>query len=331
MAKPRHVVPLLLILLFTLSAFSQTSGSLSGTVVSSGSPLPGVTVTVSSPALQGTRSNVSGEAGGYFFPSLPPGNYNVSFELTGMQRAQKHVTINVAQASRADVELKVAAVSEELTVSAAAPAILEQTEIAANFGMQQINELPIGRTIDDTVLLAPGVTEAGPNDQITISGANSFDNLFLVNGVVVNENLRGQPNPLYIEDAVQETTVLTGGVSAEFGRFTGGVVSTITKSGGNDFSGSVRDSLTNPNWTKKSDFAGQVDPLDQVNSTYEGTLGGRIMRDRLWCFSGGRYQTRDERRQTTQTLIPYKFGSDDHRYEAKLTGQLTQKHSFVGS
>ena len=93
----------------------------------------------------------------------------------------------------------------------------------------------------------------------------------------------------------------------------------------------MRDSLTNPNWTKKSDFAGQVDPLDQVNSTYEGTLGGRIMRDRLWFFSAGRYQKRDERRQTTQTLIPYKFGSDDHRYEAKLTGQLTQKHSVVGS
>src|SRR5204863_3288790 len=139
-----------------------------------------------------------------------------------------------------------------------------------------------GRTIDDVTRLAPGVNEAGPNDQITISGANSFDNLFLVNGVVVNENLRGQPNPLYIEDAIQETTVLTGGVSAEFGRFTGGVVSTITKSGGNDFSGSLRDNLTNPSWTDETKFAGQVANLDDPNHQGEGTFGGHILRDRLW-------------------------------------------------
>src|SRR5207244_10217635 len=108
--------------------------------------------------------------------------------------------------------------------------------------MDTINALPmLDRSINSITLLSPGVTEAGPNNQITISGSHSFDNLFLLDGVVVNENLRGQPNPVYIEDAIQETTVLTGGVSAEFGRFTGGVVSTVTKSGGNEFSGSARD------------------------------------------------------------------------------------------
>src|SRR5205814_1435450 len=105
----------------------------------------------------------------------------------------------------------------------------------------------------------------------TISGAMSYDNLYLVNGAVVNENLRGQTHQLYIEDAIQETTVLTGGISAEFGRFTGGVVSSITKSGGNEFSGSVRDSLDNPKWTAKS-FSTQPDPIDHTNNTYEETL-----------------------------------------------------------
>src|SRR5438309_1683932 len=136
----------------------------------------------------------------------------------------------------------------------------------------------------------PGVTDTGPNNQIVIHGAQSFDNLYLVNGVVVNENVRGQPQAAVIEDAIQETTLLTGGVSAEFGRFTGGVVSTITKSGGNDFSGSLRDNLTNPSWTKKSDFAAQVANLDELNHQYEGTLGGRMIRDRLWFFTAGRYQ-----------------------------------------
>ena len=76
----------------------------------------------------------------------------------------------------------------------------------------------------------------------------SFESLYLVNGVTVNENLRGQAFNIYIEDAIQETTVATDGVSAEYGRFSGGLVNVITKSGGNLFSGSFRESLFNDNW-----------------------------------------------------------------------------------
>jgi hypothetical protein len=319
-------------LLLTCSLFAQgTTGTLIGTVTSGDGPLPGVSVSVSSPSLQGTRTTVTGDGGGYVFQALPPGMYTVAFDLTGMQRIEKKVTVAVAQTSRGDAELRVAAVSEALTVTASAPPAVETIEVAANFTRDQINQLPTGRTIDDVTRLAPGVNEAGPNNQIVISGANSYDNLFLVDGVIVNENLRGQPNPLYIEDAIQETTVLSGGISAEFGRFTGGVVSTITKSGGNDFSGSLRDSLTNPNWTDKSDFAAQVDPIDDVNSSYEGTLGGRIIRDRLWFFGAGRYTKSDLSRQTTLTNIPYVFITEDKRFEAKFTGQITPRHSVVGS
>ena len=141
---------------------------------------------------------------------------------------------------------------EAITVTAAAPAALETNEVSTNFTSEQLAELPtLNRNIAAAALLAPGVNDAGPNNQITISGALSFDNLFLVNGVVVNENLRGQPHNLFIEDAIQETTVQTAGISAEYGRFTGGVVNAITKSGGNDFTGSFRDSLQNDDWTAK--------------------------------------------------------------------------------
>lgn len=328
----RHLllVVLLLVLMVPPMFGQATTGSLTGKVTSEGNPLPGATVTISSASLQGTRSNTTGEAGGYYFPSLPPGDYTVTFELSGMQPIRKHVTVNLAQNSSADADLKVSAVAEAMTVTAAAPAVAETTEVSANFKVQQINELPVDRDIRGITLLAPGVTDAGPRNQITISGSQSYENLFLVDGVVVNENLRGQPNPVYIEDAIQETTVLTGGVSAEFGRFTGGVVSTVTKSGGNEYSGTFRDSLTNPDWTKKTKFAAQVDPLDDVNNVYEGTLGGRILRDRLWFFTAGRYQKTDARRQTTQTNIPYLFEDTDRRYEAKLTAQIAQSHSIVG-
>src|SRR5213075_3248733 len=147
---------------------------------------------------------------------------------------------------------KLASVAEAITVTASAPAVLETTEVARNFDQKQIAQLPVRRNVRDTVLLAPGVTANGPNNQLMVSGGPSYDNLFLVNGVVVNENLRGQPHNLFIEDAIQETTIITGAISAEYGRFTGGVVSTLTKSGGNEFSGSVRDSLSNPNWIAKT-------------------------------------------------------------------------------
>jgi Carboxypeptidase regulatory-like domain/TonB dependent receptor/TonB-dependent Receptor Plug Domain len=324
---------LLVVLLVPATLFGQaTSGSLTGKVTTSeGQPLPGVTVTITSPSMQGSKTDTTSEGGGYLFPSLPPGEYTVSFELEGMQPIKRRATVNVAQASRSDAELKVSAVSEAITVTAATPVALETTEVSANFKMDQINALPMERSINAITLLSPGVTEAGPNNQITISGSHSYDNLFLLDGVVVNENLRGQPNPVYIEDAIQETTVLTGGVSAEFGRFTGGVVSTVTKSGGNDFKGSLRDNVSNPDWTKKTEFVGQADPLDQMNHTYEGTFGGRFIRDRLWFFAAGRYQKRDERRATTWTAVPYMFANTDRRYEGKLTTQLTPEHSLVGS
>jgi outer membrane receptor for ferrienterochelin and colicin len=307
------------------------TGSLTGTVTTGGSPLPGVTVTLTSPALQGTRTTATESTGAYHFPALPPGRYTVSFELAGMQQVNKTVQVNLAQTSRADAELAVASVSEAMTVTATAPPVLETSEVATNFQGQQIEELPLDRTIRDTVLIAPGVNDAGPNDQISISGAQSFDNLFLVNGVVVNENLRGQPHNLFIEDAVQETTVLSGGVSAEYGRFTGGVVSTLTKSGGNKFSGSIRDNISNDDWQDKTPFPNQADKLDEQNDTFEATLGGRIIRDRLWFFAAGRQEERETSAQTFNTVIPFAQTRKDDRWEAKLTGQITQNHSAVVS
>ena len=322
------------VLLISGSAFGQgTSGNLVGTVTLEGAPLPGVSVTASSPSLQGTRTAVTGEAGGYSFPSLPPGNYNITFELSGMQTVTRQVRITLAQTSRTDTELRPAALTEAITVTASAPAALETTEISSNLTGAQLSELPtLNRTISTAALLAPGVNDAGPNNQVSISGAQSFDNLFLVNGVVVNENLRGQPHALFIEDAIQETTVLSGGsISAEYGRFTGGVVSTITKSGGNDFSGSLRDSFRNDDWKEKTGFAGEADHIDDINSVYEGTLGGRIIRDRLWFFTAGRSEKTNSSAETVGTRVPFTQVQDQTRIEAKLTGQITSRHRVVAS
>src|SRR5439155_7336170 len=298
------IIGALFLILLPGALFAQgtgTTSSLSGMVSTEGKPLPGVTVTITSPALQGTRTAITGEGGGYSFPSLPPGLYTVNFQLEGMQPVTKKVPLQLAYDEHADAEMRVARVTEAITVTASAPAVLETTEVVRNFTAKQIQDLPVRRNIRDTVLLAPGVNSNGPNNQIMLSGGPSYDNLFLVNGVVVNENLRGQPHNLFIEDAIQETTVLTGGISAEYGRFTGGVVSTLTKSGGNDFHASVRNSMTNPKWIDKNDFedtaddalksAGkQISHHPNVRSdVYEGTLGGFVFKDRLWFFGAGRH------------------------------------------
>jgi len=314
---------------------AQTTAALTGNVSSGGSALPGVTVTISSPAMQGTRTTVSNINGDYNFGALPPGEYTVRFELESMQTVTRTARIGVAQTGRADAQLSVSALAEAITVTAAAPAVLETTEVQTNIQASLVEQLPLGRTLIATTTLAPGVNSNGPNaGAITISGALAADNLFLVNGAVVNENLRGQPHNLFIEDAIQETTILTAGISAEYGRFTGGVVSAITKSGGNEFSGSFRDSFQNEDWTSDSPLGGPT--TDVLNEVYEGTIGGRVVRDRLWFFGAGRFR---------ETAIPGTFlntgvgqpqvsfdgGIEETRIEAKLTGQITPRHSLVGS
>jgi hypothetical protein len=332
MPQTRQLLMFLILILLATAAFGQgTTASLVGTVTTSGQPLPGVTVTISSPALQGVRTAITGEGGGYTFPSLPPGPYTVTFELTGMQTLTRKMTLGLAQSARADAELKVAAVAEAITVTASAPAVLESPGVTTNFSSEIVSKLPVGRNIRDTTLLAPGVNPNGVNRQITINGGPSYDNIFLVNGVVVNENLRGQPHNLFIEDAIQETTIITTGISAEYGRFTGGVVSTLTKSGGNEFSGSFRDSFSNPRWTKVPDFPGATKATDKTNQVYEATLGGRIIRDRLWFFAAGRQAKTAVARTTFQTGIPFNNSFDEKRYEGKLTGAITSRHSVIVS
>ena len=126
--------------------------------------------------------------------------------------------------------------------------------MATSFKADLIDKLPTSRTIVAAANLAPGVQNTGANGGLSINGAMSFESLYVVNGVVVNENIRGQPNVLFIEDALQETTITTGAVSAEFGRFQGGVVQAITKSGGNEFSGSYRMTFDNDDWVALTPF-----------------------------------------------------------------------------
>src|SRR5256885_1400449 len=131
--------------------FAQTTANLTGTVSLGGNPLPGATVTISSPNLLGTRTAVTDANGNYNFGGIPPGDYTVKFEMESMQTVTKTVRVGLATTSRSDADMKLTAVAEAITVTASAPAVLETTEVQTNITAKLINDLPIARDLRGTV------------------------------------------------------------------------------------------------------------------------------------------------------------------------------------
>jgi hypothetical protein len=331
----RFLATFAVLLLITGSAFAQatTTGAISGTVSTpDGTAIPGVTVTVTSPQLQGARTAYTGDNGDYIVRGLPPGQYTAEFVMEGMATIKRTTQVELGQTSKMDASMSVSATSEAITVTADAPTLLTTTQLGTNLDSEELQELPIPRTggggfLANIASLTPGVTQNTFNaGQVRINGAMGYDNVFLVDGTDVNDNLFGTAHNLFIEDAIQETQVMTGGVSAEYGRFTGGVVNVVTKSGGNEFSGSVRADVTNTSWRDETPIE-TVDRVDRNSYIYSGTLGGPILRDRLWFFAAGRQEKSNDARTLPITAIPYTFGVENPRYEGKLTGSIAN-HSL---
>ena len=311
------------------------SGAMSGRVSSAdGQPLPGATVTVSSSSLQGQRSVVADVNGVYRLVGLPPGTYAVTFEMSGMTAVERRATISLGGEVTMDQKLALVPVRETVEVRGAKPAPVSSPAGAFNLRASEMTLLPAGRTPFFAAELAPGLTDNTPNsNQVTIGGGVAYDNVFLMNGVDINDNVLGQPNALFIEDAIEEVQVLTSGISAEYGRFGGGVVNVITRSGGNAFSGAFRFNLTNPAWSVETPFEKSrgTTRASKLSPTYEATAGGPIVRDRLWYFGGARIERTTTQSAFAQTGIPYTSRNENTRYEAKVTGTPFNGHTVQGS
>ncbi len=322
------------LLSLSLPAFAQTNptGTISGKVLDEqGLAVHGVLVTAQSPALQGTRSTATSSNGDYIFPFLPPGDHTVTFAAGGFTTVEQVARVSPGVAVPLNVTLTLSALTETVTVAAQGTGDFGQgAQVATSFKKDLVEKLPLGRTLLAATVLAPGVQSTGPGGNVVISGATSFESLYLVNGVVVNENVRSQPLNLFIEDALQETTISTAAVSAEYGRFGGGVVNAITKSGGNEFSGSFRTTFDNDTWTALTPFPNDS-RTDDVIPTYEGTLGGPVLQDKLWFFGAGRLRDFPAMRTTSFTTIPYERRLDEKRYEGKGTWSVTSRHTLKGA
>ncbi len=223
--------------------FGQTTGSIIGRVVDpTGSPLPGVAVEATSERLQGARAATTSSSGAYRFASLPPGSYRVRATLSGFRSVEKAATVSLDATATVDLTLQVSA-EEQVVVSGEAPLIDKTaTTTGTNYTSNVIAHLPVSRNYADIVKSNPGVsTDRGDTEgrslALTIYGATSAENQWIIDGVNTTNVLKGVQGKAINNEFVQEVEVKTGGYQAEYGRALGGVVNVITKSGGNEFHG----------------------------------------------------------------------------------------------
>ncbi len=331
-------------LLLTTSVFAQTTGNLAGKIGdSNGAALPGVTVEVKSPVLQGTRSATSSPDGTYRFALLPPGDYTVSFRLEGLApEVRKNVPVSLGKDTSLDVTMKPAAVSAEIVVSAAAPVLdTTSTTLGTNLNTRAIETLPTGRNYASVVQVTPGVaSDANPGNPsqstITVYGSSGAENSFFIDGVnTTNVEYGFQGKELNFE-FISEVDVKTGGYEAEYGRSTGGIVNVITKSGGNQFSGDAftyydSDSLQ-ANATSVVSTAGTLAGFTRKD--YGIDVGGYILKDKLWFF--GAFDRVDHSLDSALPFEPNKgqiVTSKSRRNlgSGKLTYNLGSSHSLIAT
>jgi carboxypeptidase family protein/TonB-dependent receptor-like protein len=317
-----------------LGAQGVQTGTIRGAVQDEqGLAVPGVTVSVTSPALQGPRVVVSDAAGGFVVPNLPPGNYTVKFELSGFATVTQATVVPLGGIIQQNVTMRTAGLTETVQVVAESPAPIATPVVGINIKHEEIEALATPRTLQGIATLSPGLNENSPNGgQLVINGAFAFDNIFMINGVDVNDNLFANAQNLFIEDAIEETQVLTSGISAEYGRFGGGVVNAITKSGGNKFSGSGRVNFLNPAWSTETPFevTSSITRPDINQQTYEGTFGGPIAKDKLWFFSAGRFASVDQPATVREVGVQVLQADKNKRGELKLTGTVLGDHTIQG-
>ena len=315
-----RILMAVVLLVAASAAFAGETGSISGKVAdANGGPLPGVTVKVSGAQLPAGRTFVTGPNGAYNFQRLLPGKYTVFAELQGLGKANRAVDVQVDRDYQIDLVLRG---GTEATVEVTAATVDQKsTEVATNFAVQEVRQLPVARSYEGLLNLIPNAPASdGSSGYVAVGGGTRQDNKYLIDGVNITNagygNLGVEANELDIADV----NVKTGAISAEFGRTTGAVVNAVTKSGTNEFHGSVRVEGRPASFESDNKFAVSRD-VDTYNAA--GSLGFPIVKDTLFGYVSARYANTKTSGQsatvagvtTTQPDTTTKTGD----YFAKLT------------
>jgi hypothetical protein len=336
----KHIV--LIVFAALLAATSASAQSAFAGLVrdESGAVLPGVTVEAKSPVLiEGTKSSVTDDQGRYRIVDLRPGMYQLTFALEGFGKVVREgVELPSNFVATVNVDLKVAALSESVTVSGASPLVdVQQASKTQVLTRDIIDALPTTRNVMSVGILVPGVRFGTPDiggsrameqPQMRVHGVNQRETVQLVDGMPVNSNedcvCMG-----YFDDALQqEVSVTTSALPAE--NAAGGIrVNSIPKDGGNTFSGAVFFGGTDGKW--------QADNVDDylrqrgIQSSngiahiqnYNAAAGGPIIPSKLWYFAAVRHTSTDE----TVANVPKEFVAVDGE---RVRGVLDQFVRDVG-
>jgi hypothetical protein len=351
----KSLLALLVTVAFAGSAFAQgggasSTGTIQGRVADAqGAVLPGVTVTATSPSALGAQTTVTSETGNYRFPALPPGVYDLSFELAGFNGLKRSgIQISLGFVANVNVELALATLQETVTVSGASPVIdTTSTRIQQNFKMEQLQSLPNGRDMWALLAVTPAVqmqrfdvggNRAGTQTTYTAYGQTGQVRV-LIEGINTTEGTGGAG--FYFDYASLEEAFLgTSGQSAEMPN--PGVQSQfIARSGSNNFQGeyhldwynnSLQGSNLPEEYTVPTAFNNSPirEHSNEIDRYYDHDInaGGPIKKDKIWYF--GTY--REQFNAVAQPLFKFDKTLDTKLWNAvgKTTYQANQKNKLIG-
>jgi hypothetical protein len=320
MWRPRLSLAAILILLAVPALAQRTSATVRGTVTdSSASVIPGATVTLQNESTGFTRDAVTNEAGFYSFAELPIGTYTLSVELSGFKTATRtNIVLNVADDRAVDIVMEPGAVTETITVQAAAQSVRTiGGDVSGVVTGAQVRELPLnGRNFLQLATLMPGVSAPdflnvkdkgllGGSD-LAVSGGGVTANLWTVDGT--NNNDVGSNRTILVYpsvEAIEEFKILRNAYGAEFGQSGGAQVNIVTRGGTNEFHGSGFYFGRDDSLVAKDFFLKRADQPKQELSRHDfgWTLGGPIVRDRLHFFASQEWN-RERLGSVRQAFVP---------------------------
>src|SRR5262245_955251 len=244
------VLCILIGLLITPAFAQERTGEINGSVADqTGALLPGVSVTITNMGSGRALKTVTSDNGTYHARPLEPGRYDVKFELSGFVPNEfSDVQLLVGQSLKLDAKLTVGGVTQQVEVVEVSPLIdTQSTLVAHNITSEEIDRLPKGRSFQGLLVTSPSVMSGqdsagnvvGLEGGLQVNGASAAENQFVIDGVSTNSALYGQSRQNSTFEFLEEVQVKTGGMEAEYGGSLVGLLSAVTKSGGNDFHGEV--------------------------------------------------------------------------------------------
>ena len=351
----RVFTALLVALSFSATAFAQgggasSTGTIQGRVADAqGAVLPGVTVTATSPALIQPQTTVTSETGNYRFPAVPPGTYELSYELAGFNTLKRSgISITLGFTANVNVELALATLQETVTVSGASPVIdTSTTRVQQNFKMEQLQSIPNGRDMWSLLAVTPSVqmgridvggNRAGTQTGYTAYGFNGQVRV-LIEGINTTEGTGGAG--FYFDYASLEEAFLgTSGQSAEMPN--PGVQSQfIARSGSNTFQGeyhldwynnalqgsNIPDEYTAPTAFNNSPIRAHSNEIDRYYD-HDINAGGPVVRDKAWFF--GTYREQFNAVAQPNFQFDSTFNTKLWNAVGKATYQINQKNKLIG-